>query len=233
LLKFNFSKGLLGRAQLKKKEYGSRVSYFHKHLVDESRLMKKISKDLEESKKNIQVAPYEGQILSTLVALKKPQRSLEIGTLYGYSACWILGALDRKAKLMTVEFDKDNYLKAKEYLSEHDKHSQVETINSSGLKVLEDWPANEPIDFLFLDADKGNYLNYLNLALPSLSKGALVVADNSFLFGHVLQDSRPINYSKNTWNSMRELNKILSGKTGLFKGMALPTFQGMTIGVKL
>ncbi len=195
--------------------------------------MKKISKDLELSKKNIQVAPYEGQILSTLVTLKKPQVSLEIGTLYGYSACWILNALDRKAKLTTVEFDTDNYLKAKKYLSEHDKNLQVETLNSSGLKVLENWSKDKRIDFLFLDADKGNYLNYLNLALPFLSKGALVVADNSFLFGHVLQDSRPISYSKNTWSSMRELNEILSGKTGLFKGMALPTFQGMTIGVKL
>jgi caffeoyl-CoA O-methyltransferase len=195
--------------------------------------MKSIAQDLELKNKAIQVAPYEGQILSTLVRLKQPTISLEIGTLFGYSACWILEALGKKSKLITVEQSKENYESAQFFLSQHEKSKQLKIVNASGLDFLATWPKDEKIDFLFLDADKGNYLNYLNLAKPYLSKGALVVADNSFLFGYVLENSAPSDYSKNTWRSMRELNKVLSGKTGEFSGMALPTLQGMTVGVKL
>lgn len=218
---------------MKKTDQGARVSYLHRHLSTETRLMKSIAKDLESKKKAIQVAPYEGQILSTLVSLKNPKVSLEIGTLFGYSACWILDSLQRGSKLYTVEFNPENHQAAQSFLSQHEKFDQVELIQSSGLEALEKWPKELKIDFLFLDADKGNYLNYLKRATPHLSKGALVVADNSFLFGYALEDSAPVDYSKNTWRSMRELNLILSGKTGEFKGMAIPTLQGMTIGVRL
>jgi len=218
---------------MKKTDNSGRVSYLHRHLSVETRLMKSIAKDLILKNKAIQVAAYEGQIISTLVALKEPKVSLEIGTLFGYSANWILESLGRGAKLHTVEFDKSNFESAKHFLSKHEKFDQVRLHNSSGIEVLENWPRDQKIDFLFLDADKGNYLNYLNLAMPHLSKGALVIADNSFLFGYVLEDSAPKNYSKNTWKSMRELNHVLSGQTGEFKGMALPTLQGMTIGIKL
>ena len=218
---------------MKKTEQGARISYLHRHLVQETRLMKSIADELEKREKTIQLAAYEGQMLSILVALKNPEVSLEIGTLFGYSACWILEALSRKAKLFTVEHSKENFEQAKSFLGKHEKKEQISLIHSSGVEVLENWPSDLKIDFLFLDADKGNYLNYLKLAIPKLSKGALVVVDNSFLFGHVLEDSPPVNYSKNTWRSMRKLNKILSGVTGDFKGGAIPTLQGMTMGIKL
>ena len=218
---------------MKKNEQSSRISYLHRHLTRETRLMKSISSELEKKNKAIQLAPFEGQMLSTLVALKNPKVSLEVGTLFGYSACWILEAISKKAMLYTVEHNPENFEHAKSFLGKHEKSRQVNLIQSSGVSALEDWPLDRKIDFLFLDADKGNYLNYLKLSMPHLSKGALVVADNSFLFGYVLEDAPPINYSKNTWRSMRELNKILSGETGEFRGMAIPTVQGMTVGVKL
>ena len=218
---------------MKKTDNGARVSYLHRHLISESRLMKNIARKLDLDHKAIQVSPYEGQIIATLVALKNPQVSLEIGTLYGYSACWILGAMGKRSRLYTIEADLKNYTEAFRFLKKHEKYKQVELQNSSGLEALESWPEGLKIDFLFLDADKGNYLNYLNLAKPYLSNGAVVIADNSFLFGYALEDSPPKDYSKNTWRSMRELNRVLSGKTGEFKGMALPTLQGMTIGVKI
>ena len=218
---------------MKKTEQSARVSYLHRNLVQETRLMKSIALELEKREKAIQLAAYEGQMLSTLVALKNPRVSVEIGTLYGYSACWILEALSKKSKLFTVEFDKENFEQAQLFLEKHDKKEQVNLIHSSGVEVLKNWPKDTKIDFLFLDADKGNYLNYLELAMPHLSKEALVMADNSFLFGHVLEDSPPINYSENTWRSMRKLNEILSGSTGKFRGMAIPTAQGMTVGIRL
>jgi len=217
---------------MKSVESSDRIEYIEEHFVVESELMKQISSDLKKDEKAIQLAPYEGKILSELVRLKSPKNVVEIGTLYGYSLSWILEGLRSEAKVWSVENLEDNYLKSISYLNTHNKVNQVSLVHDSGLNFLEKWDKTKSIDFLFIDADKGNYLNYLNLALPYLSNGAVVVGDNTFLFGHVLDRDPPKTYSKNTWSKMREFNEILGGKGGHFSGMMLPTLQGMTIGIK-
>jgi len=217
---------------VKSVEVSKRVEYIEEHFVQETDLMKKIAIALKMDEKAIQVAPYEGKILSEFVRLKNPKNVVEIGTLYGYSLSWILEGLGTQSKVWSVEKLEDNHLKSISFLNTHDKVNQVSLIHSSGLEFFENWDVSEKIDFLFIDADKGNYLNYLNLALPYLSEGAVVVGDNTFLFGHVLEKQPPIKYSKNTWAKMREFNAILGGSSGEFSGMMLPTLQGMSIGIK-
>jgi len=213
-------------------EVSKRVEYIEKHFAQETSLMKNIAMSLERDEKAIQVAPYEGKILSELVRLKNPANVVEVGTLYGYSLSWILEGLGSQSKVWSVEKLEDNFTKSISFINMHDKVNQVSLINSSGLEFLDSWDSNLKIDFLFIDADKGNYLNYLNLALPHLSKGAVVVGDNTFLFGHVLNELPPENYSKNTWTKMKEFNEILGGSTGQFTGMMLPTLQGLTVGIR-
>lgn len=218
---------------MKSKDTSDHIRYINDHLVLETDLMKEIAEALDQDQKAIQVAPHEGQILSTLVKMSKPKNLVEIGTLYGYSACWFLKAMESESHLFTVEYDEENHKKAKNFLKSHDRSQSVECILSSGLEFLKSWPEEKSIDFLFLDADKGGYLDYLELAKSHMKSGSVVVADNSFLFDHVLSDTPPKDYSKNTWSKMRELNKILSGSTGEFFGIMIPTKQGMTVGVKV
>ena len=217
---------------MKSLESSERVKYIEKELVLETSLMKEIALELEKDKKAIQVAPFEGKILSQLVRMRNPENVVEIGTLYGYSLNWILEGVDSQAKVWSVENSAENFDKSIKFTNTHDKVSQVTIVNKSGLDFLNNWPQELSIDFLFIDADKGNYLNYLNLAKPYLSKGAVVVGDNTFLFGHVLSDTPPEKYSKNTWKHMREFNEVLNGSTGEFSGMMIPTLQGLTVGIK-
>lgn len=218
---------------MKSLDESPRVRYINEQLVEETKMMKEIAKKLNEDKKAIQLSPNEGQILSTLAKLSKPKNLVEIGTLYGYSACWLLEAMFPGAKLYTVEQNEENYTIAKNFLQKHERVTDIECVNTTGLEFLSHWPEKKAIDFLFIDADKGGYLDYLKMALKHMNSGAVVVADNTFLFGHVLKDEPPKDYSKNTWAKMRELNKILSGATGEFFGTMLPTYQGFTIGVKI
>lgn len=218
---------------MKSVEISNRIEYIEGVFVEETSLMKKIAKELEKDQKAIQLAPYEGKILSQFIKMRNPQNVVEIGSLYGYSLSWILEGLEPGAKVWSVENSKDNFDKCISNIDIHNKRNQVQVVHSSGLDFLENWEKDKQIDFLFIDADKGNYLNYLNLALPYLSKGAVVVGDNTFLFGHVLSDTPPEKYSKNTWMKMREFNSVIGGSTGEFSGMMLPTLQGMSIGIKL
>ncbi len=217
---------------MKSVEISDRIKYIEDVFVKETELMKNIAKQLEDDKKAIQVSPYEGKILSQLLRMAKSKNVVEIGSLYGYSLSWVLEGVDVEAKVWSVENSKENFDKSISNINIHNKYNQVQLVHSSGLAFLETWDKNEKIDFLFIDADKGNYLNYLKLAEPYLSKGAVVIGDNTFLFGHVLSDEPPENYSKNTWLKMREFNSILGGSTGEYTGMMLPTLQGMSIGIK-
>lgn len=215
---------------MKTRDYSERTQYIDRVFAKESCLMKEMAKSLELDEKAIQVSPYEGKILEFLIRLAKPINVVEIGSLYGYSLCWILEAVGPEAKVWAVEKSKENFEKSISFLNEHNKRKQVQLQHSSGLDFFKNWDKSKKIDFLFIDADKGNYLNYLEAAKPFLSKGALVVGDNTFLFGHVLKDEPPENYSKNTWEKMRKFNAILAGETGEFEGMMVPTLQGMSVG---
>lgn len=217
---------------MKSVETSERIKYIENELVLETDLMKKIAYELEKDQKAIQVAPFEGKILSQLIKMRNPKNVVEIGTLYGYSLNWILEGVSDEAKVWSVENSAENFDKSIRFINVHNKQAQVSVKNQSGLEFFDEWPENSKIDFLFIDADKGNYLNYLNLAKPSLSKGAVVVGDNTFLFGHVLNDEPPEKYSKNTWKHMREFNQVLNGSTGEFSGMMIPTLQGLTVGIK-
>ncbi len=209
-----------------------RIKYIESVFAPETEMMKNIAKHLETDNKAIQISPYEGKILSQLVRLAKPLNIVELGSLYGYSLSWILEGMSSQAKVWSVENSKENFDKARNNISTHNKSNQVELVHSSGAYFLENWNNKSKIDFLFIDADKGNYLKYLQLAQPHLSKGAVVVGDNTFLFGHVLNDKPPENYSKNTWLKMKEFNLILGGASGEYTGMMLPTLEGMSIGIK-
>ncbi len=217
---------------MKSIEVSARIRYIEDIFAIETEMMKNIAKQLEMDNKAIQVSSYEGKILSQLVRLAKPLNIVELGTLYGYSLNWLLEGVGSKTKIWSVENSKENFDKARNNISAHNKCGQVELVHLSGSCFLENWNKKKKIDFLFIDADKGNYLKYLKLAGPYLSKGAVVVGDNTFLFDHVLSDKPPENYSKNTWLKMKEFNLILGGASGEYTGMMLPTLQGMSIGIK-
>jgi predicted O-methyltransferase YrrM len=119
----------------------------------------------------------DGRLLRVLAETTNAKHVVEIGTSNGYSAIWLCLALRATGgKLTTYEIDREVAALARENfkragvsklvtLVEGDAHEEV-------LKL------NEPIDILFLDADKSGYLDYLNKLFPLLRPGGLVVAHN-------------------------------------------------------
>lgn len=216
---------------MKQKEESAEIRYIERELLQETPLMMEIAHALKEDGKEIQLGPYEGKILAGLLKLSPANSVVEIGTLYGYSACWLLEGSHAQTKIWTVENAVENFSKSRSFLSKLQGDNKINSVHSSGAEFLESWDKGG-IDFLFLDADKGGYLRYLELALPHLKPGSVVVGDNTFLFGMAAQETPPENYSENTWRSVRKFNEILCGKTGEFTGFMIPTKQGMTVGVK-
>ena len=135
----------------------------------------------------INVAPNQGKFLTLLARVSGAKRILEIGTLGGYSTIWLARSLPSGGQLVSLELDP------------HHAHVAGENIARAGLGALVDirvGPANaslrqmidqgtEPFDFIFIDADKEGYPEYLELSLLLSRVGTVIVADNVVRNGEV------------------------------------------------
>lgn len=128
----------------------------------------------------INVAPNQGKFLQLLARLRGAKRILEIGTLGGYSTIWLARALPPGGELVTLEFSPEHAAVARQNIVNAGLSEKVKVIVGAGvdsLKRMIDEHA-EPFDFVFIDADKKTYPEYLTLALALCGKGAVIVGDN-------------------------------------------------------
>jgi predicted O-methyltransferase YrrM len=141
----------------------------------------------------ISVAPNQGKLLELLARMQRSRRILEIGTLGGYSTIWLARALPDDGRLVTLELEP--------------VHAEVArtNIDAAGLGPLVDirvGPATtslqhliddgaEPFDFIFIDADKEGYPQYLELSLRLSRAGTVIVADNVVRDGEVINPTSP------------------------------------------
>jgi predicted O-methyltransferase YrrM len=124
-----------------------------------------------------QVTPDVGRFLHTLVLAAKPRSVLELGTSGGYSTIWLATAARRAGgHVTTLELDPVKVRLATENLREAGVSSNVNLLHRDGLSYLRD--LREALDFVFLDAEKEDYLEYYELIVPLLTPGGVLVADN-------------------------------------------------------
>lgn len=135
---------------------------------------------LEETQKEFwNVSRTTGLLLNTLIKSMNAKSALEIGTSNGYSGLWITKALKTTGgKLTTIEyFDKRQSL-AIENFKRCGVSDIVRTLQGSAIKVLAALSPDEKFDFVFIDANKSEYVEYFRLIKPHLTSKALIAADN-------------------------------------------------------
>lgn len=126
-----------------------------------------------------------GWLLLSLVLTARPRVILELGTSLGYSTLWLAHAAEEVgAKVHTVESMPEKAREARQNLTDA-LFTSWELHECDAHAVCAKW--NQPIDFLFLDADAMSYVDYWRLLSPHLSSRALIVADNALTHPHLLQ----------------------------------------------
>ena len=123
--------------------------------------------------------------LKTLLAIKKPEKILEIGTAIGYSSLVFSKYLKEGGKIITVELDEDTAKIAKENFKKANNTS-IKLIIGDGEDVLSN--TNEKFDVIFLDANKSLYLRSLPDIMRILNKDGILIADNVLYKGMVASD---------------------------------------------
>lgn len=146
------------------------------------------------------VDPEVGHFLFVAAKSMNAQRILEIGTATGYSGLWLARALGAGGRLITIDVDAERQQTARQSWTDAGVAERVETLLGPALEVIP--TLSGPFDLLFLDAIKTEYQGYLDLALPLLRPGAVVIADNTLRAGKVaLLEDEPYT------NAVRDFNR--------------------------
>jgi predicted O-methyltransferase YrrM len=132
------------------------------------------------------VGEVEGRFLEFLVRATGARRVLELGTFTGYSSLSMARGLPEGGRVVTLDVNPDTTAVARRYAEEAGLADRIDFRNGPGLDLLRD--VEGPFDLVFIDADKPNYPAYFKAVLPLLAENGLVIADNSFRNGRVLDD---------------------------------------------
>ena len=127
--------------------------------------------------------PEVAQLLRILVRTKKPRHILEVGTNIGYSVVVMGRECAKDAILETIEIDPQILATAKDFARQAEVHCDVRFHQGAALEVIPRLAG--PFDFLFIDCVKSEYQAYLDLLLPKLASGAMIVCDNLLWGGKV------------------------------------------------
>jgi len=151
---------------------------------------------------DMNVPEADGRALFDIIVEHKYKRALEIGTSTGHSGIWIAWALSKTGgKLITIELDRDRREQALANFREAGVADYIDARLGDAHEIVRALPG--PFDFVFSDADKGWYINYLKDLLPKLAVGGCFtahnVADRAWGYNRdFLQYARSLSYLETT-----------------------------------
>ena len=155
--------------------------------------------------------------LNTLIKINNSKNVLEIGTSNGYSGIWILKALkETNGKLTTIEFWEKRQSVARNNFKTCCCDVKVEPKIGSAIVILEDLldeiesGKREKFDFIFIDANKKEYISYFNLIDKMITPNGIILADNILSHYEKVED-----YVDNLFNRDDYQSQILDLGTGM------------------
>ena len=170
----------------------------------------------------IQVGPSDGKLLLLLLRLVGASKVVEVGTLVGYSAIHLARALRPGGRLWTIEFDPRHAEIARANLDAAGVADRVTLLVGAGRDVLPTLDGEGPFDAVFIDADKVSYDFYGRWAIDHLRPGGLVLGDNAYLFGELLEDS-------DRGRAMRAFHELVAASCD---SVCATIPEGLVVGVK-
>jgi predicted O-methyltransferase YrrM len=162
---------------------------------------------------------YQGRVLSMLSHMIRPRSVQEIGTYLGYSAICLAEGLVEGGKVYSIDSNEETLAVAQSFIDRSGYADRIRLRLGDAMFIL---PHNTgPYDLVFIDADKENYSNYYDLVIEKVRPGGIIIADNVFWSGKVLDDKKDeetqalYDYSKMVMADKRVENVLLPIRDGL------------------
>ena len=134
----------------------------------------------------LQIAPEQGTFMTLLTQFVGTASAIEIGTFTGYSSICIARGLLDGGTLLCCDVSEEWTMVARKYWEKAGLTDRIELRLGPAMDTLLSLPDEEMFGLAFIDADKGNYLGYWREVLPRVRSGGLIMVDNTFSHGRVI-----------------------------------------------
>ncbi|WP_271424274.1 O-methyltransferase [Aequorivita sinensis] len=199
--------------------------YIESHSQPEPELLQKLSRETWQKV----LAPrmlsghLQGRVLSMLSKLIQPKYILEIGTYTGYSALCLAEGMQEDGELHTIDINEELLDFQRKYFDESAFGNQIVQHLGNALEIIPE--IDQTFDLVFIDADKSNYPNYLEIILPKLKKGSVILSDNVLWSGKVVEKVKKDDIDT---QALLKYNQALNTHPRL-ETVLLPIRDGLTI----
>ena len=171
-------------------------------------------------------------LLRSLTAALRPENILEIGTAVGYSALQMCQVMPKNCHITTIEKYEKRIPEAKENFKKAGEESRITFLEGDADMWLKELKGKQ-FDLVFMDAAKGQYLNWLPLLLDLMPVGAVLISDNVLQDGDVVQSRFAVQRRNRTIHSrMREYLYELKHMEE-FETAVIPIGDGVTISTRI
>ena len=187
--------------------------------------------EMEALRDHVPIIRRETQsLLKVLLELTAPSRILEVGTAVGFSALLMSTYGPGECRITTIENYEKRISAARENFKKAGKEKQITLLEGDAQKVLK--TLEEPFDFIFMDAAKGQYIHFLPDILRLLVKGGILISDNVLQDGDIIQSHFAVERRNRTiYKRMREYLSTLKNSSELETAI-LPLGDGVALSVR-
>lgn len=194
------------------------------HTSEEDHLLKELNRQthLKVLQPRMLSGHFQGRFLSMISKMIQPNTILEIGTYTGYSALCLAEGLKKEGKLVTIDKNAELEEFVRNFFQKSAYSQNIDYVIADATKYIP--TIKQSFDLVFIDADKGNYLNYYNLVIEMIPSGGYILADNVLWSGKVIEeksmndkDTKAImEFNSFVMNDNRVENVLLPIRDGLF-----------------
>jgi caffeoyl-CoA O-methyltransferase len=199
--------------------HGTPPDGIQRRLIDETAALGGIAR--------MQIAPEQGALMTLLAKLSGARLAIEVGTFTGYSALCLARGLAPGGRLICCDVSEEWTAIAQRFWKEAGVDDRIELRLGPALETLRSMPADPSCDLAFIDADKGNYLNYWEEIVRRLRPGGLVMVDNVLWSGRVIDASA----TDDDTEAIRRFNDAVAADDRV-EAVMLPVSDGLTLARK-
>lgn len=201
-----------------------------KYCIEKSNVPSSLCNDLElYTRENVHgaqmlIGKMEASLLGFFIRSIGAERILELGTFTGYSALAMAEQLPANGELITLDINEKTVQLAKTYWEKSPHGTKIKSLLGPGLETLNQ--VQGKFDLVFIDADKRNYLLYLEKSLELLTEKGMIVIDNVLWAGRVVEAPGDSEDEHRNTKFIRELNDTIAKREDLY-GTLLPLRDGL------
>jgi caffeoyl-CoA O-methyltransferase len=166
---------------------------------------------------------FQGRVLSMLSKIIAPEHILEIGTYTGYATLCLSEGLSENGTIDTIDIKEELLAIQRKYFNLSGKGHQIHQHLGNAMEIIP--KINKKYDLVFIDADKENYLNYLEIIIPKMNKKGVILSDNVLWSGKVLEEVATNDLSTSV---LKIYNERINNHP-LLETILLPIRDGLTV----